>query len=171
MVKSNIDLNKAKADDAEASSEQKQIATAHVATGQKHAENMEQQTAQSQGNQDLAVTKALLHPLKPDQSHPNIEAAVGFNKMSRQIDDTPPPPDNADFGSGAPPQMAPGGPPGSPQLTQDPSLGAQDPSQGADSVDNSQQSPDQDPSGVGGAPPMPGGQPSPGVTPNPGSPQ
>jgi hypothetical protein len=171
FIQSQIDLNKAKADESEASSEAKQINTAHIATGQKHDEAMEQQTAQSQGNQDLAVTKALLHPRKPDQSAPEIEAAIGYNKMSREIDDAGPGPSPQDQTGGAQPPI-PGQMGGDPaSLQQDPSLGGQDPTQSPDSVDSSQQSSDQDPSGVGGAPSIPGGQPPPGISPNPGPPQ
>ena len=171
LLQSEIDLNKAKADESEASSEAKQINTAHIATGQKHDEAMEQQTAQSQGNQDLAVTKALLHPRKPDQSAPEIEAAIGYNKMSREIDDQGPPPSQQDQSAGTQPPI-PGQMGGDPaSLQPDPSLGAQDPSQSPDSIDTSQQSSDQDPGGVGDASLAPGGPPPPSVNPNPGSPQ
>ena len=48
---------------------------------------MQKQQAQSEGNQDLEVTKALVKGRKPEESAPNIKAAVGWNAISRQAGD------------------------------------------------------------------------------------
>jgi hypothetical protein len=46
---------------------------------------MAKMEAQSMGNQNLQVTKALTTPLKPDHNPPNIEAAIGFNALSAKL--------------------------------------------------------------------------------------
>ena len=52
-------------------------------TGVKHQRAVEQQGAQARGNRDLEVTKGLLKGEAPTQ---NVEAAVGFNKLTEQAD-------------------------------------------------------------------------------------
>lgn len=51
-------------------------------TGTKHARDLAKQSEQAQANQDLEVTKALLKSRKPEESKPEIEAAVGFNRIA-----------------------------------------------------------------------------------------
>jgi hypothetical protein len=51
-------------------------------TGTKHARKLEAQSAQARANQDLEVTKALLKTRKPEESNPDVEAAVGYNAMT-----------------------------------------------------------------------------------------
>jgi hypothetical protein len=48
-----------------------------------HARELEQSRAQSEGNQNLVVTKALATPRKEGEGTPDIEAAVGFNQLSK----------------------------------------------------------------------------------------
>jgi hypothetical protein len=48
---------------------------------------MQKMQAQSQGNQNLEVTKALTKPLKDGEKAPNIQAAVGFNQLSHRLSD------------------------------------------------------------------------------------
>ena len=48
---------------------------------------MERNRAQAEGNQDLEVTKALLRSKKFDEIDPDVEAAVGFNELSRTKSD------------------------------------------------------------------------------------
>ena len=43
---------------------------------------MEKQKAQSQGNQNLQITKALTTPTKEGETTPNISAAVGYNALT-----------------------------------------------------------------------------------------
>ncbi|WWC81838.1 portal protein [Burkholderia phage vB_BpP_HN03] len=59
-------------------------------TGTKHAREMELQKAQSEGNQNLAITKALASPTKEGEKAPDIQAAVGFNKISGNLNSAPP---------------------------------------------------------------------------------
>jgi hypothetical protein len=51
-------------------------------TGTKHARDMQKQSEQARANQDLEVTKALLKNKKPEETDPDIEAAVGYNTLS-----------------------------------------------------------------------------------------
>ena len=43
---------------------------------------MEKQKAQSQGNQNLQITKALTTPTKEGETTSNISAAVGYNALT-----------------------------------------------------------------------------------------
>jgi len=86
-LQSEIDLNKARADKEETVAQQNVLDTTEQETGTKHARELEKQVAQSQGNQDLAVTKALLTPRKYDETKPDVEAAVGFNELSKHSRD------------------------------------------------------------------------------------
>lgn len=54
-------------------------------TGTKHARDMAKMEAQSRGNQNLQVTKALTTPLKEGHKAPNLEAAIGFNALSAKF--------------------------------------------------------------------------------------
>lgn len=88
-LQSEIELNKAKAMKEGVAAEQAALDTVEQESGTKHARDMEKQTGQSIGNQNLEVTKSLLKPLKPDESRPNVEAAVGYNELSKRLGDTP----------------------------------------------------------------------------------
>ena len=79
---SKAELNKAKADEAQADADNAKLEFVETETGTKHERDMEKQAGQAQGNQNLAVTKALVTPRKRDQTEPDIEAAVGFNEIS-----------------------------------------------------------------------------------------
>ncbi|WWC81937.1 portal protein [Burkholderia phage vB_BpP_HN04] len=59
-------------------------------TGTKHAREMELQKAQSEGNQNLVITKALTSPTKEGEKAPDIQAAVGFNKISGNLNSSAP---------------------------------------------------------------------------------
>jgi hypothetical protein len=56
-------------------------------SGVNHERGMEKQRAQSRGNQQLEITKALVKGRKSDEIGPDIEAAVGFNAISEQLTD------------------------------------------------------------------------------------
>jgi hypothetical protein len=43
---------------------------------------MEKQQAQAAANQDLEITKGLLKALKPGESPPNVDAALGYKAIS-----------------------------------------------------------------------------------------
>lgn len=51
-------------------------------TGTAHARELQKQEAQAKGNQNLAVTNALLKSRKPEETAPNVHAAIGFNALS-----------------------------------------------------------------------------------------
>lgn len=86
-LKSEIELNRAKALGETVDAEQGVLDTLEQETGTKHARDMEKQVAQSTGNQNLEVTKALLKSRKPEESAPNVTAAVGYNELSRRARD------------------------------------------------------------------------------------
>lgn len=50
-------------------------------TGTKHARDLQKQAEQARSNADLAVTKSLLNSRKPEETAPDVEAAVGFNAL------------------------------------------------------------------------------------------
>lgn len=78
-----IALDKARATQAMAAAENTSLDTELEATGTKHQRNVESQGAQARGNRDLEVTKSLLEgAAAPGQ----IEAAVGWNKMTENAD-------------------------------------------------------------------------------------
>ena len=87
-IQSEIDLNKAKAEEALANKDQKNLDYVEQETGTKHARDMDKQKGQSQGNQNLAVTEALLRSTKTPsggETKPDIDAAVGFNVLSDRL--------------------------------------------------------------------------------------
>ena len=84
-IKSEANLNNAKAEEARANKDGKDLDYVEQETGTKHARDMEKQKAQSQGNQALEITKALVKPGKPDESGPDIDAAIGFNHLSDKL--------------------------------------------------------------------------------------
>lgn len=84
-AQSEIDLNKAKAAEVFANRDKKVQDTVDEATGVKHERDMSLQRAQSQGNQNLQVTKALTTPRKEGEAAPDIEAALGFNQLSDKL--------------------------------------------------------------------------------------
>ena len=51
-------------------------------TGTNHARQKDLQRAQSQGNQDLEVTKALVNNTKPGEASGDVAAAIGYNRMT-----------------------------------------------------------------------------------------
>lgn len=91
-IQSEIDLNNAKAEEARAGKDLKNLDYVEQESGTKHAREMEKQKAQSQGNQNLQVTKALTAPRKEGEKQPNVAAAIGFNQVSDKLDEAGPEP-------------------------------------------------------------------------------
>jgi len=87
-LRSKVELNRAKAAEALASKDQKNLDYLEQETGTKHARDMQKQGAQARGNQDLQVTKALTTPTKQGENRPDVEAAIGFNEISDRLNDT-----------------------------------------------------------------------------------
>ena len=84
-LKSEVELNMAKAEEARASKDKKDLDFIEQETGTTHERNKDLQKAQSQGNQNLQVTKALTTPRKVGESAPNLDAAIGFNAISDKL--------------------------------------------------------------------------------------
>jgi hypothetical protein len=63
------------------------VQTENDAAGITHSREMEKQAGQARGNQDLAITKSLTAPRKEGEVEPDIEAAFGFNELSKRLDD------------------------------------------------------------------------------------
>lgn len=84
-VRSEIALNEAKAQREMAMKDKADLDYVEQETGTTHEREMQKQRAQSQGNQNLQVTKALTSPVKEGEKRPDIEAAVGFNKISDEL--------------------------------------------------------------------------------------
>ena len=88
---------RAKAQEALANKDKKNLDYVEQETGTTHERGMEEMRAQSQGNQNLQITKALTAPKKEKEQKPNIEAAIGFNALSGKLNsnerpDLPPTP-------------------------------------------------------------------------------
>lgn len=81
-IKSKIRLNDANAKRAASEGDLKNLDYLEQESGTKHARDMEKQKAQSQGNQNLQITKALTTPSKEGETTPNISAAVGYNALT-----------------------------------------------------------------------------------------
>lgn len=76
--------NEAQARKHEAEADSKALDFVEEETGTKHAREMQKLQAQSEGNQDLEITKSMLAPRKEGESKPDVEAAVGYNFLSQQ---------------------------------------------------------------------------------------
>jgi hypothetical protein len=84
---SEINYNEAMAKQAGSKTDKLNLDYVEQETGTSHARDMQKMQAQSQGNQNLEVTKALTKPLKDGEKAPNIQAAVGFNQLSHRLSD------------------------------------------------------------------------------------
>lgn len=83
LAQSNAQLNMARVGHVVAQQEQIATNTEEQASGITHNRAMEQNQAQSQGNQDLEITKALTKPVKEGESVPNVDAAIGYNQLTK----------------------------------------------------------------------------------------
>lgn len=84
-IMSRIRLNDAKAKEALANKDNKDLEFIEQESGTKHARDMEKQAGQARGNQDLEITKALTKPLKEGEKRGDLEAAIGYNQVSDKI--------------------------------------------------------------------------------------
>jgi hypothetical protein len=85
LLDSEIAFNMAKAQEASANKDMKNLNYVEQETGTKHERDLQKQRAQSQGNQNLQVTKALTSPVKEGEKAPNLETAIGFNRVSDRL--------------------------------------------------------------------------------------
>lgn len=81
-IQSEIELNQARARKEGTNADKLDLDYVEQETGTKHARDLEKQKAQSQGNQQLEITKALTKPRKPEETAPDIEGAYGFTQLS-----------------------------------------------------------------------------------------
>lgn len=83
-LRSKANLNNAKAEELGSKTDLNNLEFVETETGTKHARELERQQGQAEGNKELAVVNALLKPKKPEESKPDVEAAVGYNEMTRE---------------------------------------------------------------------------------------
>lgn len=83
-LRSKAMLNEAKAKRELAETDKSNLDFVEQETGTKHARDMEKISAQAESNQDLQVTKALTTVRKDGEKDPDIEAAIGWNAVSKQ---------------------------------------------------------------------------------------
>jgi len=83
-LESQIELNRAKAAEAQSKKDKTDLDYVEQETGTKHARELDKQGAQARANQDLVITKALTTPNKPEEKKPDIEAAVGYNEITER---------------------------------------------------------------------------------------
>jgi len=112
-LRSKIELNNAKAEEARANRDQKNLDFVEQESGTKHARDMQKQAGQARGNMDLEVTKAALKTQKlanGSETRPNIEAGIGWNEISDRLRDAGQPTSPLDFTPqvGGQQQMIPG---------------------------------------------------------------
>jgi len=86
-LQSEIMLNQAKAQEAGATAGLKHLDRVEQETGTKHARKIVEQQAQARGNQHLEIVKSLLKGRKPEETAPNIDAAVGYNTLSDALEE------------------------------------------------------------------------------------
>lgn len=89
-LQSEIDLNNAKAQFEASRKDRADLDYVQEETGTNHEREMQKQRAQSQGNQNLQVTKALTTPRKEGEAKPDVDAAIGFNSISNKLNDDAP---------------------------------------------------------------------------------
>jgi hypothetical protein len=82
-LRSRAELNAAKAEETASQTDLNNLEFVETETGTKHARDLEKQQGQAEGNKELEVTKALLKPLKPEEKKPDVDAAVGFNELTK----------------------------------------------------------------------------------------
>lgn len=90
LLKSEIALNEAKAQKELALKDQADLDYVEQETGTKHERDMQKQREQSKGNQNLQVTKALTTPTKEGEKPVDLDAAIGFNKISDKLNNDNP---------------------------------------------------------------------------------
>ena len=85
-LESDISLNNAKEKETLAKAENTEVDTINDLSGEKHNRDLEKQKAQARGNQSLAITNAITKPVKEGESPPDVQAAIGYNELSKVLD-------------------------------------------------------------------------------------
>lgn len=78
---SKIALNMAKARSEGSKADRTDLDYVEQESGTKHERDMQKLGAQASSNEKLEVTKALLKPQKAEEVEPNIDAAIGYQRM------------------------------------------------------------------------------------------
>ena len=105
-LKSQIELNRAKAKQASSMADKTNLDFVEQETGTKHAREMDRMAGQAQGNQDLEVTRSLLQSRKlanGAETKPDVESAIGWNALTKHSND----PRNQAPSASVPPVPAP----------------------------------------------------------------
>jgi hypothetical protein len=89
-VKAKTELMRAQAKKAMADAEATGIEATEQATGVTHRRGLQLAQAQAEGNKDYEITKALTKPTKEGEKPGDIEAAIGFNELTKDADKAPP---------------------------------------------------------------------------------
>jgi len=76
-------LNQAKAKNELTKANQGDLNIIEQETGTAHEREMEKTRGQSEGNQNLEITKALVGKRKPEETKPDVEAAIGWGELSK----------------------------------------------------------------------------------------
>lgn len=84
-IKSETARNYAQAEKFQSDADATDLETEMKGTGVSHAQEMEKQSEQARGNQDLALTKALVTPIKEGETPPDIEAGMGLNRITAEM--------------------------------------------------------------------------------------
>jgi hypothetical protein len=82
-VQAKTALMKAQAQKAIADAEATDLSTTNDATGVAHARKMQEGQTQAEGNQDYAITQALTKGRKEGEKPGDIEAAIGWNQLTK----------------------------------------------------------------------------------------
>lgn len=86
-IQTRAGVNQAKAAEVSATKDLKDLEFVEQESGTKHAREMQKTSQQAKANQSLEVTKALLKGRKPEEIPGNIDAAIGYNEITKIADD------------------------------------------------------------------------------------
>lgn len=106
-AQANAALKKAQARKALADAGETELDTAEQGQGVDHQRKLQLAQAQAEGNQTYEVTKALVKPLKENERPGDVEAAIGFNELTKNEGKPAP---TIDMGMGMPEQSFSGPP-------------------------------------------------------------
>lgn len=87
VLQSEVALNQARAQKDLAIVDQANLDFVEQESGTKHAREVDKQKAQARGNQSLEITKAMTKATKEGEKRPDLEAAVGYNRISDILND------------------------------------------------------------------------------------
>lgn len=85
-IQTRAGLNQAKTEETTSTKDLKDLDFVEQESGTKHAREMQKTSQQAKANQSLEVTKALLKSRKPEEKPGNIEAAIGYNEITKIAD-------------------------------------------------------------------------------------